>query len=82
MPSPSERRDGPAGHATAEAEHRHASHDRGSAAADLEPHELEKAEQEQSLDAAITHEVIRLEGEKELERPLRALAWSGLGAGL
>jgi formate-nitrite transporter family protein len=66
----------------AEADDRRGDEHRGSAAAELEEHELEKAEEEQSLDAAITHEVIRLEGQKELERPLRALAWSGLAAGL
>ncbi|MFN2567822.1 MAG: formate/nitrite transporter family protein [Gemmatimonadaceae bacterium] len=56
--------------------------DRGSRAADLEPEEKKKASDEESLTAAITHEVIRREGQKELERPMSALAWSGLAAGL
>ena len=41
-----------------------------------------KAKREESLDAATTHEVIRIEAEKELERSPSALAWSGLAAGL
>ena len=56
--------------------------DRGSPAADLEPYEQKKASEEESLDAAITHEVIRREGEKELERAMSGIAWSGLAAGL
>src|SRR5690349_200438 len=36
----------------------------------------------ESLDAKSTHEVIRREGEKELDRPTSALLWSGLAAGL
>lgn len=32
--------------------------------------------------AVVIHEVIRLEGENELRRPVSALAWSGLAAGL
>lgn len=32
--------------------------------------------------AVVIHEVIRLEGEHELRRPIVALAWSGLAAGL
>jgi formate-nitrite transporter family protein len=34
------------------------------------------------LKAALVHEVIRHEGEEELERTVSALAWSGLAAGL
>src|ERR671917_1109765 len=56
--------------------------DRGASAAELEPDEEKKASDEESLTAAITHEVIRREGQKELERPTSALAWSGLAAGL
>jgi formate/nitrite transporter FocA (FNT family) len=48
----------------------------------LEPQEEKKAEEEQSLDAKTTHEVIRRMAEKELERPASALFWSGLAAGL
>lgn len=50
--------------------------------AGLDPDEEQKAKHEESLSAAITHEVIRREGQKELERPLSSLAWSGLAAGL
>ena len=58
------------------------SDDRGEQAAELEPEEERKATEEESLNAATTHEVIRREGAKELERPASALAWSGLAAGL
>lgn len=44
--------------------------------------ERKKADEEQSLDAKTTYEVIREEGERELERSNAALAWSGLAAGL
>ncbi|WP_420127081.1 formate/nitrite transporter family protein [Longimicrobium sp.] len=56
--------------------------DRPGHAADLDEDERKNAEEEQSLDAKTTHEVIRLEGERELERSNGALAWSGLAAGL
>ena len=49
---------------------------------DLDPTEDKKADEEQSLNADVTYEVIRRQGESELERPLSALAWSGLAAGL
>ncbi len=49
---------------------------------DLDQQEQKKAEEEESLNASVTYEVIRREGEKELERTPQALAWSGLGAGL
>ena len=44
--------------------------------------EKKKADEEESLDAPTTHEVIRRQGLKELERPASALAWSGLAAGM
>ena len=50
--------------------------------ADLDEKEKRKADEEESLNASITYEVIRREGEKELERSPQALAWSGLAAGL
>jgi formate-nitrite transporter family protein len=50
--------------------------------ADLDEKEKQKADEEESLNASITYEVIRREGEKELERSPQALAWSGLAAGL
>ena len=55
---------------------------RGSEAAELDPHEERKAEEEESINALVTHEVIRREGAKELERPVSALAWSALAGGL
>jgi formate-nitrite transporter family protein len=55
---------------------------RGEEAADLGPEEKRRATEEESLDAATTHEVVRREGTKELERAASALAWSGLAAGL
>jgi formate/nitrite transporter FocA (FNT family) len=50
------------------------------------PH-LDEAEKQQAADhttprALVIHEVIRHEGEEELRRPVSALAWSGLAAGL
>lgn len=51
-------------------------------APELTEGEEKKAEEEQSLDARTTYEVVRREGEHELERSNAALAWSGLAAGL
>jgi formate-nitrite transporter family protein len=48
----------------------------------LAEHEQKKAEEEESLNANVTYEVIRREGVQELERSSSALAWSGLAAGL
>jgi formate-nitrite transporter family protein len=56
--------------------------DKQQRAPELEPYEKVKAREEESLNADITYEVIRTEGEKELERSSSALAWSGLAAGL
>ena len=47
-----------------------------------DPETQQKAKEEETLDAAATHEVVRIEAEKELERAASALAWSGLAAGL
>ena len=55
---------------------------RGDRAPDLSAKEEKKADEEQSLSADVTHEVIRREGEEELKRSTSALAWSGLAAGL
>jgi formate/nitrite transporter FocA (FNT family) len=41
-----------------------------------------KAREEESLNARITHEVVRIEGEKELERSTAALWWAALAGGL
>ena len=48
----------------------------------LSADERHNVREEQALSARTTHEVIRLEGERELQRSTRALAWSGLAAGL
>ena len=56
--------------------------ERPDGAPELSEQEQEKADEEQSLDATTTHEVIRREGEEELKRSTSALAWSGLAAGL
>lgn len=56
--------------------------DRPGHAPDLSEDERQNAEEELSLGAKTTHEVIRLEGERELERSNGALAFSGLAAGL
>ena len=48
----------------------------------LDTEEERKVEEEQKLDAAVTHEVIRREAVRELNRSPSALAWSGLAAGL
>jgi formate/nitrite transporter FocA (FNT family) len=47
-----------------------------------DPETQEKAKEEETLDAAATHEVVRREAVKELDRSSGALAWSGLAAGL
>ena len=57
-------------------------HDRGDDVADLDAPEERKATEEESPSAGVTHEAIRRDGEKELERAPIALAWSGLAAGL
>lgn len=42
----------------------------------------DQAEGHRRLSAAVIHETIRVEGESELQRPVRSLLWSGLAAGL
>src|SRR5690242_10956709 len=44
--------------------------------------EAQKVEQRVAIGAHVVYEAVRLEGEDELERPVAALAWSGLAAGL
>lgn len=56
--------------------------DQGSFDAKLREQELEEVERRSGLRAVVVHEAIRKEGEDELVRPLPALAWSGLAAGL
>jgi formate/nitrite transporter FocA (FNT family) len=56
--------------------------EKGGESAQLDPDEKRKAREEESAGAGVTHEAIRLEGEKELERAPSALAWSGVAGGL
>ena len=56
--------------------------DAGGATHDDETQRDQQAKEAESLDAKTTYEVIRREGEKELERSTGALFWSGLAAGL
>ncbi len=48
----------------------------------LTEREKQEAEDRTSVKATIVHETIRFDGEEELNRPLAALAWSALAAGL
>jgi len=50
--------------------------------APLKASQKRKAEHEEAITAGVTWEVIRRQGSEELKRPTRALAWSGLAAGL
>ena len=49
---------------------------------ELDALEENKARQEESLDQKITYDVIRREGDKELERPLSGLWWAAVAGGL
>ena len=42
----------------------------------------QEAEDRTSVSALVVHEAIRKDGDEELRRPISALAWSGLAAGL
>jgi formate/nitrite transporter FocA (FNT family) len=57
-------------------------HDEPGFVPELDEVEEKQAEEEQSLSAKTTYEIIRRQGERELERATGALAWSGLAAGL
>jgi formate/nitrite transporter FocA (FNT family) len=48
----------------------------------LEPSQGQQAQTHAPLQPVVIHEIIRAEGEAELERPASALLWSGLAAGL
>src|SRR5579863_6449833 len=48
----------------------------------LSERQLEDAERRTSVPAAVVHEAVRKDGDEELHRPVSALAWSGLAAGL
>ena len=47
---------------------------------DLPPEKEEQAAKRESTTADVTYEVIRRQGEHELERETSALAWSGIAA--
>ena len=48
----------------------------------LSERQRREAEDRTSVKASVVHETIRQDGEEELQRPLAAIAWSGLAAGL
>jgi formate-nitrite transporter family protein len=48
----------------------------------LSEEQIKDAESRTSVSAAIIHEAIRQDGDEELQRPVSALAWSGLAAGM
>lgn len=48
----------------------------------LDEHERGQAQDHASPRALVIHEVLREQGEEELKRPVAALAWSGLAAGM
>lgn len=47
-----------------------------------DPDEQDKVQERRALSAEAVHDIIRSEGERELQRPTAELAWSGLAAGL
>ncbi len=49
---------------------------------DLTEQQRQEAEQHTKISASVVHETVRKDGEEELRRPVAALAWSGLAAGL
>lgn len=48
----------------------------------LSEEQIRDAENRTSVKAAVVHEAIRKDGDEELRRPMSALAWSGLAAGM
>jgi formate/nitrite transporter FocA (FNT family) len=48
----------------------------------LNERQKQEAEDRTSIKAVVVHEAIRKDGDEELQRPVSALAWSGLAAGL
>ena len=54
----------------------------GIAAPELTEKQQEEAEDRTSVSAVVVHETIRQDGEEELNRPVSALAWSALAAGM
>lgn len=51
-------------------------------APELTEKQQEDAVERTSVSAVVVHEAIRYDGEEELQRPISALAWSGLAAGM
>ncbi len=49
---------------------------------DLTEKQREQAESRVSVTASVVHETVRKDGDEELRRPISALAWSALAAGL
>ena len=60
----------------------HASTHGGEHAPPLDAQEEKKAEEEESLNADVTHTVVQREGEKQLARTSLALMWSAIAAGM
>jgi len=56
--------------------------DDGPVVPSLTAEERHEAEGRTKTSAAVVHETVRRDGEEELRRPVSALAWSGLAAGL
>lgn len=54
----------------------------GVVAPELTEKQREEAQERTSVSVDVVHEAIRHDGEEELNRPVSALAWSGLAAGL
>jgi formate/nitrite transporter FocA (FNT family) len=61
---------------------KHEEDDVGAPATQLTASEKREAREHAALRAAVIHEAIRTEGEAELKRPITALIWSGIAAGL
>ncbi|HEY6991358.1 MAG TPA: formate/nitrite transporter family protein [Bryobacteraceae bacterium] len=51
-------------------------------APELSEREKEEAQDRTSVSATVVHETVRCDGEEELHRPVSALGWSGLAAGM
>lgn len=51
-------------------------------APDLTDKQREEAQERTSVSVNVVHEAVRHDGQEELDRPVSALAWSGLAAGL
>lgn len=56
--------------------------DDGTVVPQLTERQEHEAEERISVTALVVHEAIRKEGDEEMRRPMSALAWSGLAAGL